>query len=230
MGIKSEKALRHIIWDWNGTLLDDVGIVVESMNTLMTKRGMPLLDREQYKEFFVFPVKDYYARLGFDFSREPFEELAVEYITEFNSEKYGFRLHGGVTQTLGYIRSMGIGQSVLSATKEQDLNEILLRLEIRDFFEKVAGLDNHYAAGKVGRGRELMADLGLDPQDVLMIGDTIHDYEVSRELGCRCLLVSNGHQSHARLLECNVDIVDDVKGVAEYLKKLQGPLVSRSHI
>lgn len=212
----SGKIYKHIIWDWNGTLLDDVNIVVDAMNSLLMRRNMPALDLEKYRDFFAFPVKDYYVRLGFDFGKEPFEELALEYISEFNSDKYGFKLHNGVTTVLEYFRTMGIGQSILSASKEQELNKVLLQLNIREFFVKVAGLGNHYADSKVVRGKELLADLNLEPLDVILVGDTIHDYEVSRELGCDCLLVCNGHQSHKRLLECNVDIVNDVTGVMEY--------------
>ena len=220
MFMKCKKICKHIIWDWNGTLLDDVNIVVDAMNSLLMRRKLPVLDLVKYREFFTFPVKTYYARLGFDFRKEPFEELAIEYISEFNSDKYGFKLHNGVVAVLEYIRTMGIGQSILSASKEEELNEILLRLNIKEFFANVAGLGNHYADSKVGRGIELLADLNLEPVDVLLIGDTIHDYEVSRELGCDCLLVCNGHQSDERLLECNVDIVNDVTGVINFIESL----------
>ena len=215
---KREKICKHIIWDWNGTLLDDVKIVVDAMNSLLIRRKLPLLDMEKYREFFTFPVKAYYDRLGFDFLKEPFEELASEYISEFNSDKYGFKLHKGVEDVLEYVRTMGIGQSILSASKEQELNEILLQMNIKEFFENVAGLGNHYADSKVARGIELLSDLNLKPDDVLLIGDTIHDYEVSRELGCDCLLVCNGHQSQKRLLECSVDIISDITGVINFLE------------
>lgn len=217
---KCEKACKHIIWDWNGTLLDDVNIVVDAMNNMLKRRRMALINMEKYRQVFAFPVRDYYAQLGFDFGKEPFEELATEFTTEFNSDKYGFKLHGGVIEVLEYIRNMGIGQSILSASKEQELNEIILQLGIKEFFVKVAGLDNHYASSKVERGKELLADLNLDPHDVLLVGDTVHDYEVSRELGCDCLLVCNGHQNHARLQECNVNIVNDMTGINEYLEWL----------
>lgn len=55
----NNKSYRHIIWDWNGTLLDDVDIVIEAMNRLLKRRNMPLLDYYTYKKIFTFPVKDY---------------------------------------------------------------------------------------------------------------------------------------------------------------------------
>jgi len=115
----SIKTYKHIIWDWNGTLLDDVQIVIDAMNTLLKRRNLPLLDANKYKNIFTFPVKDYYAKLGFDFSLEPFEKLTTEYISEFNSCKYQFRLHDKVDEILNRINNLGISQSILSASQEQ---------------------------------------------------------------------------------------------------------------
>lgn len=83
-------------------------------------------------------------------------------------------------------------------------------LNIDQYFIAVAGLGDHYAVGKVERGKELLEELKLEPDSVLLIGDTIHDYEVSRELDCKCLLVANGHQDIDRLQKCGVDIIDDL--------------------
>ena len=70
---------EHVIWDWNGTLFDDTPLCVEIMGGMLAKRGLAPLDEGRYREVFTFPVRDYYARLGFDFGRESFADLAVEF-------------------------------------------------------------------------------------------------------------------------------------------------------
>lgn len=217
--MRDPKKYKHIFWDWNGTLLDDVDIVIDVMNRLLGKRGMPLLDAEKYRNIFTFPVSDYYASLGFDFSIEPFEKLAFEFFSEFNSSSYIFRLHKGAEAILKNIQDMDIGQSVLSASREKELKNDIEKLNISGYFYRIAGLYNHLAMSKVNRGRELLAEIGLEPDDVLLIGDTGHDYEVSRELGCDCLLVSSGHQSFQRISNYNTGIVGDITKVCEYLVK-----------
>lgn len=214
---ESIEAYRHIIWDWNGTLLDDVGIVIDAMNSLLRKRNLPLLDIEKYKDIFIFPVKDYYARLGFDFSVEPFEKLAAEFISLFNSDKYQFRLYDGAEKVLDFVSNMGISQSILSASHEQGLIEVVSKLDISDYFIAIAGLNNHYANSKVERGKELLDELGLNPDEVLLIGDTVHDYEVSKEIGCGCLLIGNGHQSRRKILDCNTNIVETITNVIGFI-------------
>ncbi len=206
------------MWDWNGTLLDDVDIVIDAMNSLLKRRKLPLLDMERYKDLFTFPVKNYYARLGFDFSLEPFEELATEYISEFNSNKYLFKLHPGAGEVLGFIHGMGISQSILSASQEQELIEAVNRLNISDFFIRIAGLNNHYAISKVDRGKDLLAELGLEPDEVLLIGDTVHDYEVAKEIGCGCLLIYNGHQSYQRISGCTACMIETISEVIDFIK------------
>lgn len=212
------RAYKHVIWDWNGTLLDDVKVVINVMNNLLGRHNLPLLDIEKYKNIFTFPVKDYYAQLGFDFNVQTFEELASEFISEFCSEKYQFRLHSGVEEVLDFIDRLGIGQSILSASKEQELIDVVTRLNISNYFITIAGLNDHYAISKVKRGKDLLASLGLEPYEILLVGDTVHDYEVSKEIGCDCLLISNGHQSCQRISNCNTTIIETISEIVDFIK------------
>ncbi len=73
-----------IIWDWNGTLVDGVDISVSSMNAVLGKRNMPLLDRSGYRAAFSFPVKEFNRSIGFDFMKESFLDLAGDFISHFS--------------------------------------------------------------------------------------------------------------------------------------------------
>jgi phosphoglycolate phosphatase len=204
---------KHIVWDWNGTLLDDVAIAMDVMNKLLIRRTLPLLDQERYKEVFTFPVKEYYAQLGFNFNTEPFELLSSEFITEFRAALIKFRLHIGAEEVLKHIAGLGIDQSILSASEEQELFDAVNMLNINQYFSKIVGLNNHFAVSKTDMGRVLIGDLGLKPKEVLFIGDTIHDYEVADALGCDCLLISNGHQSYRKLSECGTPIIETIQNL-----------------
>ena len=56
---------KHIIWDWNGTPLDDRWLCIEAIINTLTKRNMNTITDNEYVELFCFPVKDYYKKLGF---------------------------------------------------------------------------------------------------------------------------------------------------------------------
>lgn len=218
--MKNPSKYDHIIWDWNGTLLDDAWLCVDVMNGVLSRRGMPTLTPEAYENIFGFPVIDYYRRLGFDFDRESFEVSGTEFIVEYEKRRHEARLQPGALETLKAVRAVGIPQSLLSAYKQGTLDELTGYLGVKEFFTAVVGLDNHYAHGKVEAARHLMAQIGrvsshgeIQGKGILLVGDTVHDREVGDAIGVECVLVPSGHQSRARLERLGVPVLDSVSEV-----------------
>ncbi len=75
--------IDHVIWDWNGTLLNDVPHAVETINFMLEPRGLPLMNIERYREVFSFPVRRYYETLGFDLQAESFAHLCDQFVDRF---------------------------------------------------------------------------------------------------------------------------------------------------
>jgi phosphoglycolate phosphatase len=213
--IKKISNYKHIIWDWNGTLVDDVWLVVEIMNKMLKKRSLPRINSKKYREIFDFPVTKYYLKLGFDFSAESFEELTDEFISEYYTRFNECKLFDEAEEVLQKIRNRGISQSILSASKEDVLIEKIKHYGIDKYFCRIIGLENHYAESKVERGKKWIAKLNLNPQDVLLVGDTIHDYDVSKYIGCDCLLVANGHHNYEKLAKLEVDVISTLKEIIQ---------------
>jgi phosphoglycolate phosphatase len=200
-----------IIWDWNGTLLNDTVMAVQAMNQMLERRGLPILSVDRYKSVFTFPVKDYYQKIGFDFQEEPFEVPALEFIGLYNSRVKDCSLHCDTLKVLAHFQSVGVKQYILSAMEQAVLNDCLKHYQIEGFFEHVSGLDNFYAASKMVNGHRLIAELKLDPRELVFIGDTVHDFEVATELGCPCILIAGGHQSKAVLRATGVLVIDSIQ-------------------
>lgn len=203
--------MQTIIWDWNGTLLNDLDLCIATINRLLRKRGLPLLNPDTYKERFSFPVKDYYEEIGFDFSKEDFTIPAREFIEQYNQDVTKCSLHNGTHKVLRHIKGRGIRQIVLSAMQENMLKQTLKDQQIIDYFENIAGLNDHYAHSKIERGKELFKQLEIDKKQTTMIGDTIHDFEVAEELGINCILVANGHQSAWRLQQTKAPVIKNIE-------------------
>ena len=195
----SESRYRHIVWDWNGTLLDDLDYSIEVMNGLLRRRDLPLLDRIRYHTLFDFPVRDYYARLGFNPALDSFEQLSVEFISDYDARRLDTRLHQGAAEILAAAGQAGLTQSILSAYRQETLREIVDHFGLTGHFIRLTGLDNIFAHSKAELGRAWIAELGLPPGDVLMVGDTLHDLDVAAEMGGDCVLVAAGHHPEARL-------------------------------
>jgi len=199
-----------IIWDWNGTLLNDTELCVQTMNELLAKRNLPLLSVNKYREVFSFPVIDYYQKIGFNFELEPFEIPALEFTARYNEQMNRCSLHQDSLSVLAYFKSTGIRQFILSAMKQNSLDECLNHHRISHFFEHVSGLDNHYAVSKIENGHRLISDLNLNAGELVLIGDAVHDFEVATELGCRCVLIANGHQSKNILQATGTLVIDRI--------------------
>ncbi|MBN1951416.1 MAG: HAD family hydrolase [Bacteroidales bacterium] len=190
---------RIIFWDWNGTLLDDAVTCLETMNKMLERRNMPVLNLELYKEVFGFPVIDYYQKIGFDFNRESFETLSVEFIKAYHEALSAAPLAGGVREILQHFREVGKQNLIISAMKHDMLIQSVSAHELDCYFDAILGIDNIYAASKSIMARDYVQKEGINPDDILFIGDTTHDFEVAEDLGCRCILIADGHQSEERL-------------------------------
>lgn len=209
--------IQHVVWDWNGTLLDDTWLCIEIMNGLLEERDLPRLTLARYHEVFDFPVVEYYRRIGFDFNRDPFAVVGAEFIRRYEIRRAETRLHACARTTLENIRQHAISQSVLSAYRHDTLEELLAHFEVRPYFTGVLGSDNVYAHGKIEQGRRWIGELGLEPASVLMIGDTIHDFEVANAMQCRCLLVADGYHPRARLEPLGAPVVSGLREVPAWL-------------
>jgi phosphoglycolate phosphatase len=192
-------AIRHVIWDFNGTLLDDVRCCVDTLATLLAERGLPLLSEHAYRELFGFPVRDFYVALGFDFEREAFDSVSATFIARYLERLEHAQPHPRALAVLATLAERGMQQSVLSAMEHVLLHGLLARYGLGQHLTHARGLSDLNASSKVQLGVELMANLSLPPDSVLLVGDTLHDHETAEALGCHCLLVAHGHQHRTRL-------------------------------
>lgn len=206
----------HIIWDFNGTILDDVKTGIDAVNTMLQKRNIPIIpDILTYHNLFGFPVKDYYKRLGFDFEKESYDKLAVEWVDLYMKNVVSAPLNAGIKEALDKFASFGIPQIILSATELSMLEKQLEMLCIREYFDSVFGLDNIHAGGKTHLCE--LIEQKYHPKAPLVIGDTTHDFETALKLGADCILFSGGHMKKASLSECACPVVDDINDIFLYI-------------
>jgi phosphoglycolate phosphatase len=216
MKMESSK-YTHIIWDWNGTLLNDNWLCVEVMNTLLVSRHLPLLTLERYRDIFDFPVKAYYEKLGFNFKKESFEIVGMDFMVKYNQRQKECRLHDDAVISLKRIAASGYRQAILSAREQNELRQETIDLGVAGYFDIVDGLEDHYAHGKTDVGSRLLSELDVEKRKILFIGDTCHDAEVAKELEIDCILIPNGHQSKARLRGSGAPIVKSLDKLSGYL-------------
>jgi phosphoglycolate phosphatase len=208
---------KHIIWDWNGTLWDDTWLCTEINNHMLERRGLPPIDIGTYKAKLCFPVTEYYCQLGFDYSADPYNKLAEEFIAEYSRRRFECGLQPGAREMIAELQSLHISQAVLSAYEQKALREATDYFGLTPHFEDIVGLNDIYANGKVENGLKYIERLGIDKSGVLFIGDTIHDFEVAEAMGVQCVLVACGHNSRPRLETCGVPVLDSLPAVRKHI-------------
>ncbi len=209
--------IRNIIWDWNGTLLNDTDICIECMNTLLTKREMEILTHDRYREVFTFPIRNYLTNIGFDFAKEAFEIPADEFVVLYNTKFPEAELFSEVRPQLNRFSQQGYRQYVLSAQEQSLLSRTVEHYGLTGYFEAITGITDNYAHSKAEAGLGMMKELKLEKSETIMIGDTVHDYEVASLLGIACILVSRGHQSPERLRSTGAPVIENFYGISRYL-------------
>jgi len=215
----SSKSYNHIIWDWNGTLFNDVELCADIMNMLLTQESLPNISIQKYKEIFTFPVIEYYKIAGHTFEKNSFEILGKQFMSEYELRKGSYDLFPGVIELFSSLQEKNIQMHLLSAYEQQSLNKIIKLYRIDTYFQNVVGLDNIYANGKSHLAHDLVKRINSNGEagKILLIGDTIHDYEVAREINSDCILMSHGHQNEERLLKLGIPVVKNFNELKDLL-------------
>ncbi len=206
-----------IIWDWNGTLIDDVDTSLECINFLLKKNQLATINREYYQEIFTFPVEQYYRKLGFDFTQISFSKLADEFIHEYKKRMFDAKLYPNVKDVLKHLQQIGVKQFVISAMEVGKLKQAIENKGISHYFEDILGLNNNYANGKMSLVKEFARNRKelLNSSKIWMIGDTEHDFYIASELKWNSILVSQGHHSFSRLSAVGNIVVRNLNGIKE---------------
>ena len=189
----------HIIWDFNGTIIDDVSLGVDVFNKLRADCGLEPIDKTEYVENFKIPVRDFYEDMGFDFSKVDFRKIGERFVELYSSKRFECPLTYGVADAVRTFSKIGVGQSVLSAYENGLLHQAISHYGLSDYFGRIDGLDNIDAGAKIELGKRHIAAIGESPEMVVMVGDTPHDKQVADAMGVACALVACGHTSRRRL-------------------------------
>ncbi len=200
--------IRHVIWDWNGTLLDDLEESVATLNSILDDRGFARVTHDEYRARFGFPVRAFYEGLGFDFAREDYGALSETFIGRYRARAARMRLAAGALDVLATLRARGVRHHVVSAMETTLLGAMLAEHRVRPLVEGFHGRADLSAGSKIEHGAAAVRRLGLRPEELLVVGDTLHDRELADALGCRCALVAFGHQARERLAGAGVTVIE----------------------
>lgn len=206
--------IQNIIWDWNGTLLNDVEYCYQIVSQLALQNSVPPFTIQEYLDSFGFPVEGYYRSLGFTFEKKSFSQISGDFIDLYLKNIDTIRPYPLAQQTLKICQSQ-YRQFLFSAYQDKRLQELVQTIGLNSFFDKIQGISNDLAESKQNLFKNIFQE--ISPKSTLMVGDTLHDAEIAASYNSNCILISHGHQNHQRLKE-NVHNFEVVRDYKELLK------------
>ncbi|MFF3749960.1 HAD family hydrolase [Streptomyces sp. NPDC002018] len=207
------KQNTHLVWDWNGTILDDIDAVIGATNAAFADIGLEAITLDRYRELYCVPIPRFYERL---MGRLPSDaEWAVmdaafhRYYTELRAACV---LTAGVEELLAQWRRAGRSQSLLSMYGHEELVPTVRGYGIESHFLRVDGRTGPSGGSKalhMERHLTALASVGaISPAHTVVIGDAVDDAVAAAHVGARAVLYTGGTNSRASLETMGVPVVD----------------------
>lgn len=205
---------KYIIWDWNGTLIDDAWLSFKLLNRTLLQHGIDAISFSDYQRRFCHPVRSFYELLGLSVDDAAFSALCYSFHSSYSEHFKQCELHSYARCVLEKVSESDSSQALLSAFPNADLKPVLDHFKLSQLFDLSCGQDNNLAVGKTDKARALVSELGYRQDNLLFIGDTLHDAEVAKALNADCLLIGNGYQDYELLKSSGFPVVRSLAEVA----------------
>ncbi len=206
----------YVVWDMNGTLIDDVYTAVLSVNDGFSKVGIKPTCVSEYRENMDMPIYKYYEKHA-DLKKIPMSFFSKEYLDGY--ERYADTIKEGehALFTVRELFKAGVPQCVVSSFEQGRLLSLAERFGFSPYMDGLYGASDVACVGKTERGVSVLREKGISPENAVVVGDMAHDFEMASAMGARCLLYSKGHQSEKALYACGAPVINDLREVLKYV-------------
>lgn len=207
--------IRNVIFDWSGTLVDDLPAVWEASNHVFRQAGIPPLSLDQFRSEFQLPYHGFYERY---LPGVPMPQLELWFRTRFAECQDSIVPLPHAREMLEFCRAQGLRLFVLTAVHPKAFAVQAETIGFAPFFERIySGV-----VDKRTRILELLAENGLDRDATVFIGDMQHDIETAKEGGVHSVGVLTGYNSLDHLRQAAPDLIVEHLGELRQILERQG--------
>ena len=209
--------MRHVIWDWNGTLFDDQHIVVSAVNATIVPLGADPITADDYRRLYTRPVRVFYDRLlGRSIVDHEWESFDDAFHASYRSFLDDAGLHAETTAAIDRVKQAGASQSLLSMFQHDELVPLVALHGLTDELLRIDGLRGAKGVQKAASMRDHLGALLVDPsapndpEAYLVVGDALDDAAAAKENGVACVLFDGGSHDPAALVETGYPVVESL--------------------
>ncbi len=203
------KIYKTIIWDFNGTIIDDVRAAMGAVNDMLLRRNQPTINLQQYRDAIDIPIWKFYETV-FEENTITQEEAIREFDLGVDKHLHAEPLMKHADKVLEYFDALGKNQIIVSSSHINKVRNQLNLLGVEKYFAEVLALSDYYAGDKTHLARKYMESHKLLPKETVVIGDCVADYRMAQSLGCDCILNTLGHQSRDALTKTTAVVIDSL--------------------
>ncbi|MDX3849044.1 HAD family hydrolase [Streptomyces sp. AK02-01A] len=219
------KQNMHLVWDWNGTILDDIEAVIGATNAAFAEIGLEPVTLERYRELYCVPIPVFYERLmGRLPSDSEWAVMDASFHRHYTERRLACGLTEGVKELLAQWQLAGRSQSLLSMYGHEELVPVVRGYGIESHFIRVDGRTGPSGGSKalhMERHLAALASVGaISAEHTVVIGDAVDDAVAAAHVGARAVLYTGGSHSRASLEAVGVPVVDtlaEAVGLAQSL-------------
>lgn len=210
------KKYECVVWDWNGTIVDDVNTSLMSVNDMLIKRNLPTITIQQYHEYLDTPIYKFYEHI-FDLNKITFDVIQSEFNSGYNKYISDNPLNDGAIAVMKKLKESDIKQVIVSSSNQDIVQKGAEKFGVAEYMNYISGSSDNFVGSKVERAIGVISKITTDYSKVVVIGDTLHDCQLANEIGADCILLSTGHQSKADLQTTGKPVIDSLNELNQYL-------------
>ncbi len=207
--------IKLIIWDFNGTVINDVDTSVAAVNDMLKVRNLPPTDKKHYIENLIMPLDKYYSTIGIH--NIDISVLSVEFRKYCLKNENLSEIFYDFPKAIETSKKMGINNILMSSLYEQYLFQETKKYDLDKYFDTIIGMKDTGVGSKTENAKSYILKNGYKPSEVLFIGDLLSDADMAKQLGAKCVLVPRGHMSQKRCMAAKVPIFNDLENVLKHI-------------
>lgn len=204
--------MKNVIFDWSGTLVDDLPPVLEATNRIFAHYRREPMDRDEFRQTFRLPFAEFYEEVLPGVLMEDLDRLYIEFFAAAEGE---VSLLPGAIEFLEFCNSQGMRIFLLSSIHQDHFDQQSRKLRLAHYFEVA------YAQilDKKHKIHEILEVHELDPDETMFVGDMVHDIETAKHGGVFSVATLTGYDPPERLAAASPDLtVSDLAGLQRFME------------
>ncbi len=214
------------VFDWNGTVFDDISANFDGANAALATLGKPAINLKKYRDTFDFPIIHFYERnnVNLDFYLKDIKKANDAFFLLYEKLAAQCPARHGAEDLLQWLTKNNITIIILSNHTDESIRRNLNRLELLSYIDQISSNphDNDiiFKMNKQERLQKLMEKQRFDPKKTFIIGDSLEEPQIAKNLGLLSISITGGCLSEERLKKAPKNyLINELPELKEVLAK-----------